>query len=103
MAVALSKIGALGVLNLEGVQTRYENPETVLNKIRSTGNEDFVPLMQEIYKQPIKKDLILKRIQEIKERGGIAAVSGTPMAAINFRDLIKDSGADIFFLQVIHT
>ncbi len=66
MAIALSNIGALGVLNLEGVQTRYEDPETVLSKIRSTGNEDFVPLMQEIYKQPIKEELILKRIQEIK-------------------------------------
>ena len=67
MAIALSSIGALGVLNLEGVQTRYENPEDVLKKIRSTGNEDFVQLMQEIYKQPIKQELILKRIQEIKK------------------------------------
>ncbi len=99
MAVALSNLGALGVLNLEGVQTRYENPEHVLNKIQSTGKEDFVPLMQEIYKQPIKEELILKRIQEIKEGGGIAAVSGTPIAAIKFRNLIKDSGADLFFLQ----
>ena len=69
MAIALSNLGALGVLNLEGVQTRYENPEHVLNKIQSTGKEDFVPLMQEIYKQPIKEELILKRIQEIKEGG----------------------------------
>ena len=89
MAVALSKIGALGVLNLEGVQTRYENPEHVLDKIRSTGNEDFVPLMQEIYKQPIKEELILKRIEEIKEGGGIAAVSGTPIAAIKYKNLLK--------------
>ena len=99
MAIALSKLGALGVLNLEGVQSRYEDPELVLNKIRLSGNEDFVPLMQEIYKQPIKPELILKRIQEIKKGGGIAAVSGTPIAAIKFRDLIKDSGADLFFLQ----
>ncbi len=99
MAVALSNLGALGVLNLEGVQTRYENPEHVLNKIQSTGKEDFVPLMQEIYKQPIKEELILKRIEEIKGGGGIAAVSGTPIAAIKFRNLIKDSGADLFFLQ----
>ena len=86
MAVALSKLGSLGVLNLEGVQTRYDDPETVLNKIRSTGKEDFVPLMQEIYKQPIKKELIIKRIQEIKEGGGIVALSGTPLAAIKFKD-----------------
>ena len=85
MAVALSKLGSLGVLNLEGVQTRYEDPEEVLTKIQSIGKEEFVPLMQEIYKQPIKEELILKRIQEIKEGGGIAAVSGTPIAAIKFR------------------
>ena len=99
MAVALSQIGALGVLNLEGVQTRYEDPEEVLSKIQSIGKEDFVPLMQEIYKKPIKEELIIKRIQEIKQRGGIAAVSGTPLAAIKYRDLVKDSGADLFFLQ----
>ena len=67
MAVALSKLGALGVLNLEGVQTRYEDPEKVLTKIQETGKEDFVPLMQDIYKQPIKEKLILKRIHEIKD------------------------------------
>ena len=99
MAVALSKLGALGVLNLEGVQTRYEDPEEVLAKIQSIGKEEFVPLMQEIYKQPIKEELILKRILEIKKRGGIAAVSGTPLAAIKYQHLIKESEADLFFLQ----
>ncbi len=99
MAVALSQLGALGVLNLEGVQTRYEEPGEVLNKIQSIGKEEFVPLMQEIYKQPIKEELILKRIQEIKKGGGIAAVSGTPLAAIKYKELVKDSGADLFFLQ----
>ena len=77
MAVGLSKLGALGVLNLEGVQTRYEDPKEVLTKIQSIGKEEFVPLMQEIYKKPIKEELILKRIKEIKKSGGIAAVSGT--------------------------
>ncbi len=99
MAVALSKLGALGVLNLEGIQTRYEDPEEVLTKIQSIGKEGFVPLMQEIYKQPIKEKLISKRIQEIKKNGGIAAVSGTPLAAIKYKELIKESEADLFFLQ----
>ena len=99
MAVALSKLGALGVLNLEGVQTRYEDPREVLTKIQSIGKEEFVPLMQEIYNKPIKEKLILKRIQEIKDSGGIAAVSGTPLAAIKYKNLVKDSGADLFFLQ----
>ncbi len=99
MAIALSKLGALGVLNLEGIQTRYEDPKEVLTKIQSIGKEEFVPLMQEIYKKPIKENLILKRIQEIKNSGGIAAVSGTPLAAIKYQNLVKDAGADLFFLQ----
>ena len=56
MAVALSKLGSLGVLNIEGVQTRYKNPESVLNRISSIGKEDFVPLMQEIYSQYYESD-----------------------------------------------
>ncbi len=99
MAVQLSKLGALGVLNLEGVQTRYEEPSTVLDQISSVGKENFVPLMQEIYSQPIKESLIKKRIKEIKDQGGIAAISGTPIAAINFKESIIEAGADIFFLQ----
>ena len=99
MAVELSKLGALGVLNLEGVQTRYENPKAVLEKISNVGKENFVPLMQEIYSQPIKENLIEKRITEIKDLGGIAAVSGTPLAALRYRKIIEDSGADIFFVQ----
>ena len=99
MAVALSKLGSLGVLNIEGVQTRYKNPESVLNRISSVGKEDFVPLMQEIYSQPIQEDLIKQRIHDIKSQGGIAAVSGTPIAAINFQEAITQSGADLFFLQ----
>jgi len=99
MAVALSKLGSLGVLNIEGVQTRYKNPESVLNRISSVGKEDFVPLMQEIYSQPIQEDLIKQRIHDIKSQGGIAAVSGTPIAALNFQQAITQSGADLFFLQ----
>ncbi len=99
MAVSLSKLGALGVLNLEGVQTRYEDPNPLLTQISSVNKDEFVPLMQEIYKQPIKKELITKRIEEIKMQGGIAAVSGTPIAAMKYREIIEKSGADIFFVQ----
>tara|TARA_Y100001968_G_C19371651_1_gene725413 strand:- start:200 stop:1363 length:1164 start_codon:yes stop_codon:yes gene_type:complete len=99
MAVSLSKLGALGVLNLEGVQTRYEDPQPFLKQIANVSKENFVPLMQEIYKQPIKKELIEKRIKEIKDKGGIAAVSGTPIAALQFKELVQQAGADIFFLQ----
>tara|TARA_Y100001968_G_C19402666_1_gene741885 strand:- start:713 stop:1876 length:1164 start_codon:yes stop_codon:yes gene_type:complete len=99
MSIALSNLGALGVLNLEGVQTRYDDPEPVLRRIASVDKESFIPLMQEIYKEPIKHDLIKKRIQEIKAQGGIAAVSATPLATMQFKKVIQEAGADIFFLQ----
>ncbi len=99
MAVRLAQLGALGVLNLEGIQTRYDNPKEVIKKISSVGKEDFVPLMQEIYNQPIDENLIKKRIYEIKSNGGIAAVSGTPVTAIKFQKTISEAGADMFFLQ----
>ena len=99
MAVRLSELGALGVLNLEGVQTRYEDPNTVLDRIAAIGKDEFVPLMQEIYSQPVKESLIHRRINDIRSRGGIAAVSGTPLAALRYGEMIAEAGADLFFVQ----
>ena len=98
-AIELSKLGSLGVLNMEGIQTRYEDPKTVLSQISSVGKEEFVTLMQKIYKEPIKTELIQKRIEEIKSNGGIAALSGTPQAAIKFKETLINSNLDLFFLQ----
>ncbi|MBE9229924.1 GuaB3 family IMP dehydrogenase-related protein [Phormidium sp. LEGE 05292] len=99
MAVELSQLGALGVLNLEGIQTRYENPEPILDRIASVGKEEFVPLMQELYATPIKPELIERRIQEIKQKGGIAAVSATPAGASKYGLVVANAGADLFFVQ----
>jgi IMP dehydrogenase len=98
-AVKISQLGALAVLNLEGIQTRYADPEPILDRIASVNVDEFVPLMQELYAEPIKPELISQRIQEIKAQGGIAAVSGTPIAASRYRDVIVTAGADIFFVQ----
>lgn len=99
MAVELSKLGALGVLNLEGIQTRYEDPEPVLDRIASVGKDEFVTLMQELYAEPVKPELITKRIQEIKSQGGIAAVSATPAGATKYGSVVAEAGADLFFVQ----
>jgi IMP dehydrogenase len=99
MAVELSRQGALGVLNLEGVQCRYDDPNPVLDRIASVGKEAFVPLMQELYSQPVREELIRQRIAEIKQGGGIAAVSATPVAALRFGPAIAEAGADLFFVQ----
>ena len=98
-AIELTKLGALGVINMEGIQTRYENPEKILNQIASVGKSEFVPLMQKVYSEPVKEKLILQRISEVKSMGGIAALSGTPQAAIKFKDTLNDSEIDLFFLQ----
>jgi len=99
MAILLSELGAMGVLNLEGIQTRYADPQPILERIASVGNHEFVSLMQQLYAEPIKPELIELRIKEIKAGGGIAAVSGTPAAASKYGRAVAESGADIFFVQ----
>lgn len=99
MAVLLSELGALGVLNLEGIYTRYADPQPILERIASVGNHEFVSLMQQLYAEPIKPELIGQRIKEIKEGGGIAAVSATPAGASKYGLTVAAAGADIFFIQ----
>ncbi|NEQ75663.1 MAG: GuaB3 family IMP dehydrogenase-related protein [Okeania sp. SIO2C9] len=99
MAVLLSELGAMGVLNLEGIQTRYADPAPILEKISSVGKDEFVGLMQELYAAPIQPELISQRIKEIKSQGGIAAVSLTPAGALKYGKVVADAGADLFFVQ----
>lgn len=99
MAVQLSQLGALGVLNLEGIQTRYDDPAPILEKIAAVGKTEFVTLMQKLYAEPIQPALIRKRIQEIKAQGGIAAVSSTPAGAAQHGQAIAAAGADLMFVQ----
>jgi IMP dehydrogenase len=99
MAVQLSALGALGVLNLEGIQTRYDDPNPILDRIASVDKTEFVPLMQQLYSEPVKPELIEQRIQEIKQQGGIAAVSATPAGASKYGETVARAGADLFFIQ----
>ncbi len=98
-AVKMSKLGGIAVLNLEGVQTRYDNPGEVLKKIAAATPEESGPLLQAIYKQPIKPKLIAKRIKEIKQRGGTAVVSSIPQRAEEFGKIAQGAGCDIFVVQ----
>jgi IMP dehydrogenase len=99
MAVRLSQMGALGVLNLEGIQTRYEDPNPILDQISQVEVTGFVTLMQKLYAEPIKPELIQRRVRDIKARGGIAAVSATPAGAGQFGQAVAEAGADLFFIQ----
>lgn len=99
MAVQLSRLGALGVINLDGLQTRYPDPKPILTEIAQVGVTEFVGLMQKLYAQPIDPELVSQRIQEIKNQGGIACVSATPASAIKYGQLAASAGCDLFFLQ----
>src|ERR1700737_4806501 len=82
--VAMSKLGGLAVLNLEGVQTRYKNPQEVLQKIVETDRSEVTALLQKIYQEPVQPDLIAARIRQIKDGGAIAAGSPIPQGAPEF-------------------
>jgi len=98
-AIAFGKMGGLAVLNLEGVQTRYENPNALLQKIVKQDSEKATALLQEIYREPVKKKLIAKRVQEIKKAGVPAAVSAIPQRAEEYGPIAQQAGADVFVVQ----
>ena len=99
MCIEFSKAGGLAVLNLEGVQTRYDDPHAVLQEIADAPKDDVTALMQKIYSAPIKLELIGERVRQIKAGGGVAAVSATPMNTKKFAALAKEAGVDAFVVQ----
>lgn len=98
-AIAMGRLGGLAVLNLEGVQTRYERPEEVLDRIVKASPEEATKLVQEVYQEPIKEPLIGKRIAAVKAAGVPVAVSAIPQRAERFAALAAEAGADAFVVQ----
>ena len=98
-AAALSKLGGLAVLNLEGIQTKYDNPHEILAEIAATPDNRTTTLLQKIYSQPIKDNLVTKRISEVKEAGGVCVVSVTPANAKRLAPIISKAEADILIVQ----
>jgi IMP dehydrogenase len=94
-AALMSKMGGIGVLHLEGVQTRYDNPEDVLAEIARAPKEEATPVLQKIYSAPIKEYLIGQRVEEIKKLGGIAAVAALPANTKRFAPYAVEAGVDI--------
>ena len=99
MAVEFSKCGGLAVLNLEGVQTRYEDPAPVLEEIAAASRKEVTALMQKVYSAPMQPRLIGERIRQIKDAGGVAAVSATPMNTKKFAPIAAEAGVDVFVVQ----
>lgn len=98
-AAALHKLGGLAVLNLEGVQTRYDNPEEVLAGIAEAPDSMVTSALQRVYSEPMKERLIGERIKAIKEKGAICAVSVTPANTKRFAPIAVEAGMDILVVQ----
>ncbi len=98
-AVLMSKLGGLAVLQLEGVQTRYDNPQEVLAEIAQVPADKVTPLLQKIYSQPIKENLVGQRVQAIKKSGAVCAVSVTPANTKSLAPITAEAGADILVVQ----
>ncbi len=98
-AVKMSQLGGLAVLHLEGVQIRYENPGEVLAEIARAPQAEVTALLQKIYSQPIKENLIGERVREIKRAGGICAVSVAPANTKRFAPIAAEARADVIFVQ----
>lgn len=98
-AVEMSRLGGIAVLNLDGVQTRYEDPNAVLDKVANATPQKATELIQTIYNTPVKEKLISKRVRQIKDKKGTAVVSCIPANAEKFAKIAVSSGADIFVVQ----
>jgi IMP dehydrogenase len=98
-AIAMGKLGGVAVLNLEGVQTRYEHPKEVLEKITQADKETATKILQSIYTTPVQEKLVAKRIQQIRKAGVKAVVSSIPQKAEKLGKIAQDAGADIFIIQ----
>ena len=98
-AIEMSRLGGVAVLNLDGIQTRYDNPDAVLKEISKASPQQATNLIQKVYTTPIKEKLIAKRVEEIKKGKGYAAVSCIPQNADKFAAIAEAAGADCFVIQ----
>ena len=95
----IGSLGGLAVLNLEGLQTRYEDPGPVFEEIASLPEHKATRIMQDIYAEPIREELIFRRVQEIKDKGVIAAASLTPQRVERYHRAAIEAGLDVLVVQ----
>jgi IMP dehydrogenase len=98
-AIELGRLGGAGVLNLEGLWTRYEDPEPLFEEISKLDNDKATARMQQIYAEPIKPELVTQRIREIKDAGVYSAASLTPQRVEQYADAIVKAELDLFVIQ----
>jgi len=98
-AIEMGKLGGVGVLNLEGLWTRYEDPEPLFDEIANLPTDKATLRMQEIYAEPIKDELIGQRIREIREAGVTSCASVTPQRTMQFAEAILAAELDLLVIQ----
>jgi IMP dehydrogenase len=98
-AIEIGRLGGVGVVNLEGVWTRYEDPEPLLDEIAHLEVDKATARMQEIYSEPIKRDLIVQRVREIKDAGVVSCGSLTPQRTRQFAPALVDAELDLCVIQ----
>ncbi len=98
-AILFSQLGGLAALHLEGVQTRYDNPEEILAEIARAPDSQVTALLQKVYSQPIQENLIGQRIESIKEAGALCAVSVAPANTKRFASIAAEAKADFLIVQ----
>jgi IMP dehydrogenase len=95
----MSRLGGLSVINLEGIQTRYDDPTDAIEEIIAADKDDVTTVFQRLYLQPIREDLIAKRVAEVKKTGAVCAVSLTPAMTKKYAPMAVEAGADILVVQ----
>ena len=95
----MHKMGGLGVLNAEGLYSRYDDPYSVLENIISTPQAEVTEYLQQVYSEPVREDLLGERVQEIKKTGSTCAVSFTPQNTKKMSPVAVEAGADIVVVQ----
>jgi IMP dehydrogenase len=98
-AIEIGRLGGLAVLNLEGLWTRYEDPEPIFDEIAGLPDEKATGRMQELYREPIKEELVVQRIREIREGGVVAAGSLTPQRVRRYSDAVLRAELDVLVIQ----
>ena len=98
-ATLMHEMGGLGVLNAEGLYTRYDDPYSVLEEITSMPQSEVTRYLQQVYAEPIKEELVGKRVAEIKQSGAVCAVSFTPQNTKRISPIAVEAGADLVFVQ----
>ncbi|HEX8099430.1 MAG TPA: GuaB3 family IMP dehydrogenase-related protein [Actinomycetota bacterium] len=98
-AIEIGRLGGLAVLNLEGLWTRYEDPEPIFDEISSLPDDKATARMQELYREPMKDELVVQRIREIKEGGVVTAASLTPQRVARYAEKVLEAELDILVIQ----